>query len=136
MARHPNPIQTSPGHGPPALAVPRRSTEAEIQRAVIQHLSWRGAHNLWFAHYPSGGLRNRIVAAQLKGAGTKPGVPDLLIVAHGRLYGLELKADRGRLSQSQIATHAEMRAAGATIGVATGIDEALELLGTWGLLRG
>ena len=113
----------------------REAPERLIQAAVVEHLGWRAIPGLWWSHFPAGGLRNRIVAAQLKGAGTKPGVPDLLIVAHGRLYGLELKADRGRLSQSQIATHAEMRAAGATIGVATGIDEALELLGIWGLLR-
>ena len=68
-------------------------------------------------------------------SGTKAGVPDILLLANGRLFGLELKADHGRISPAQLRTHAEMRAAGATIGVATGIDEALELLGIWGLLR-
>ena len=67
--------------------------------------------------------------------GTKAGVPDLLLVADGRLYGLELKAARGHLSPAQVATHAQMRAAGATIGTAADVDEALALLATWGLLR-
>ena len=130
-------MQTMPHRPTPRRRLPCPTTpEAAIQRAVVGHLAWRGAHNMWFAHYPAGGLRNRIVAAQLKGAGVKAGVPDLLLVANGRLYGLELKAERGRLSPAQVATHAQMRAAGATIGVATGIDEALELLGIWGLLRG
>jgi hypothetical protein len=52
-------------------------------------------------------------------AGAKPGVPDLLIVSRGRLFGLELKnGTRGKLSPTQVATHAEMRVAGAVIGIA------------------
>jgi hypothetical protein len=66
--------------------------------------------------------------------GTKAGVPDLLILNHGRLYGLELKAGYGRPSATQVETHAQMRAAGATIGVANTIDDALALLGEWGVL--
>ena len=114
-----------------APAVPERL----IQTAVVEHLAWRGIAGLWWTHFPAGGLRNRIVAAQLKGAGTKAGVPDLLLLAQGRLFGLELKTERGRLSTDQIATHAAMRDAGAVIGVAGGVDEALDLLSEWGLLR-
>ena len=113
----------------------RRNAEHQIQVAVATHLSWRGVPGLWFSHFPAGGWRTRTTGAMLKAAGTKAGVPDILLLANGRLFGLELKADRGRISPAQLHTHAEMRAAGATIGVATGIDEALELLGIWGLLR-
>jgi hypothetical protein len=73
----------------------------------------------------------------LKGLGTRSGVPDLLILSHGRLFALELKnGRRGRLSPAQITTHAEMRKAGAVIGTAGTIDEALAILGEWGILPG
>ena len=114
-----------------APAVP----ENVIQRAVVEHLQWRAIPDLWFAHYPSGGLRNPVVAAKLKAAGTKAGVPDILLLAQGRLFGLELKSERGRLSTDQIACHQQMRDAGAIVGVAAGVDEAINLLSEWGLLR-
>jgi hypothetical protein len=66
--------------------------------------------------------------------GTKAGVPDLLILSHGRLYGLELKARYGKPSTTQIETHAAMREAGAVVGVAGSLDQALDLLGEWGVL--
>jgi hypothetical protein len=112
----------------------RNQPERAIQVALIEHLSWRAPPDLWWCHYPSGGRRSRLTGAVLKGMGTKAGVPDLLIVKNGRLFGLELKADRGRLSAAQVATHAEMRKAGAVIGVAGSMDDALSLLGEWGLL--
>jgi hypothetical protein len=53
------------------------------------------------------------------------------------LFGLELKNGiRGKLSPAQVETHAAMRAAGAVVGVAGTLDEALSLLREWGLLPG
>jgi hypothetical protein len=39
-------------------------------------------------------------------------------------------------SPQQVATHEEMRRAGATVGVAGDVDQAVELLGEWGILPG
>jgi hypothetical protein len=116
--------------------MPKRRSQPErtIQIALIEHLAWRAPPDLWFCHYPSGGRRSRITGAVLKGMGAKAGVPDLLIVKCGRLFALELKADRGRLSAIQVATHAEMRKAGAVVGVAGSINDALAILGEWGVL--
>jgi hypothetical protein len=55
-------------------------------------------------HIPNGGSRNIIEATKLKRMGVKAGVPDLqLIVAKNGYHGLwiELKAENGRLQQSQ-----------------------------------
>jgi hypothetical protein len=49
---------------------------------------------------------------------------------------LELKAAGGRLSPPQREAHAAMRAAGATVAVAVGLDNALRQLERWKLLRG
>ena len=98
-------------------------------------MAWRAPAGTWFTHFPAGGRRSRITGAILKGMGTKAGVPDLLILSHGRLYGLELKAGYGKPSPTQVETHGAMRDAGAVIGVAATLDQALALLSTWGVLR-
>lgn len=113
----------------------RRQPERQLQCAVIQYLQWRSPSDVWFSHYPGGGRRSRVTGAILKGMGAKAGVPDLLVVSHGRLFGLELKnGTRGKLSPAQVATHAEMRRAGAVIGTAGTIDEAIGMLQSWGIL--
>ena len=66
----------------------------------------------------------------------RAGVPDLVAVKAGHTYALELKAPGGRLSPVQQEVHAALAAAGATVAVATGLDEALATLESWGLLRG
>jgi hypothetical protein len=110
----------------------RQQPERAIQIALIEHLHWRAPPDVWWSHFPAGGRRNVIDGAILKRMGTRPGTPDLLIIARGKIFGLELKADRGRLSPTQIAAHNEMRRAGAVVGVAGTIDEAISLLGEWG----
>jgi hypothetical protein len=110
--------------------------EAAIQRAVFQHFAWRSAPGVFVFHVPNGGARRRVEAAILKGLGTVPGVPDVIAVKAGRVFGLELKTERGRLSAAQRATHEAMRAAGAVVGVAAGLDEALAWLEGQGLLLG
>jgi len=109
-------------------------TEDQVQRAVVDLLARAGAPGLAFTHMPSGGDRHPVVAAKLKAAGTKAGWPDLLLVIEGRLHGLELKTDRGRLSAAQTAAHAELVRAGAVVETAYGLDEAIEILGRWGAL--
>ncbi|MFZ0073085.1 MAG: hypothetical protein WAK85_17570, partial [Xanthobacteraceae bacterium] len=43
--------------------------------------------------------------------GVRAGTPDLILIKDGRTYGLELKADNGRVSPAQAQAHAEMKAA-------------------------
>jgi hypothetical protein len=114
----------------------RRQPERNLQCSVVEHLAWRAPAGTWFTHFPAGGRRSRVTGAILKGMGTKAGVPDLLILSHGRLYGLELKAGYGKPSSTQVETHSAMREAGAVVGVASDIDQALNLLAQWGILPG
>ena len=113
----------------------RRQPEACLQRAVLEHLCWRGRPGLFVFHYPAGGYRSATEAAIMKGMGVVAGTPDLLILYEGRLYGLELKVTGGRLTAAQIETQEHMRAAGAMIATAAGIDAAVEQLEQWHLLR-
>jgi hypothetical protein len=112
-----------------------RQPEAEIQRAVWAYIGCRLV--------PGGGdcgaqwpCRAKIEAAIFVGLGVVPGVPDLIIIRGGAVFGLELKADKGRLSEAQRLVHARMQTAGAIVAVAYGLDAAVRQLEMWGLLRG
>lgn len=112
-----------------------KATEAQIQASIVRQLAHRAPKDCVWFHVPNGGSRHPIEARKLKGQGVMAGVPDLVIVHAGKIYGLELKSNRrGRLSRSQTGMHERMRAAGAQIATAWGVDEALDQLKAWGLL--
>ena len=52
------------------------------------------------------------------------------------MYALELKTEDGKLTPAQQQAFAELRAAGAIVDVAYGLDQALAQLEAWGLVRG
>jgi hypothetical protein len=109
--------------------------EQLIQRAVFAHLrSPRARGFAW--HTPNGGYRRRTEAAIFNGLGVVAGIPDVLIMHAGKLYALELKAERGRLSLVQEAALEALADRGAICAVAYGLDEALAQLEAWGILRG
>jgi hypothetical protein len=96
----------------------------------------RGVTNLFAFHPWAGGWRSPIEASIMSGAGVRSGLPDVILIHDGRVFGLELKAQGGRLSPAQQTAHEELRRAGAQVATAIGIDEALAQLETWALLRG
>jgi hypothetical protein len=114
----------------------RNRPEDIIQRAVFEHLRVRCAPGVYAFHVPNGGARSLIEGAILKGLGVRAGVPDLIAVKDGRTYALEIKRPGGRLTAVQNAAHAALRAAGAEVAVAYGIDAAIAVCEDWGLLRG
>lgn len=82
-------------------------------------------------HIPNGGERNRIVAAKLKAAGVKRGVPDIsLPVARGGYHGLyiELKYDDGRPTTEQKAWHDALIEQGYKAVFCWGFEEAIEVI--------
>jgi hypothetical protein len=133
MARVPSQTRQQPTR---ADVRPRRSrTEDLIQRAVFEHLRVRCAPCTFAFHPANGGYRRPIEAAILRGLGVRAGVPDVIAVKDGRTYALEIKSPGGRLTAAQIAAHAALRAAGAEVAVAYGIDAAIAVCEGWGLLR-
>ena len=114
----------------------RELGEEAVQRAVVSHLEHRGVPGVVWFHVPNGGSRSRAEAGVFRALGTKAGVPDILLFHRGRAYGLELKRERGgRRSPAPSEMHAQLRAAGVEVAVAYGLDEALEQLKLWALLR-
>jgi hypothetical protein len=69
----------------------RRQPEVADQRAVIRHIAWRARPGVFAFHVPNGGWRSRVEGAILKAIGTVAGVPDLIWIKNGQVYGLELK---------------------------------------------
>ncbi len=111
-------------------------TEQDIHAALWQHVAWRAAPDAFVFHVPNGGARSKTEAAIFSGLGVVPGVPDIIAIRGGKTFALELKRDDGRLSPAQRLTHDRMKAAGAAVAVAYGLDEALCQLESWGILRG
>jgi hypothetical protein len=114
----------------------RKHPEQLIQLAVMDHLRWRAVPGVFAFHPANGGWRSAIEAKIFKSLGVVAGVPDLIIIHSGQCFGLELKADRGRLTDVQRITHGRMREAGAHVATVYGLDEALGQLTEWQLLRG
>jgi hypothetical protein len=115
----------------------RANPEAIIQRAVFQHIRYRGVPNMVAFHCPNGGWRTAVEGAILKGLGVMPGIPDVIALHNGKLYALELKADQSsRPTESQLEAIDRINAAGGFAAIAVGLDAALNCLTAWGLLRG
>jgi len=114
----------------------RQRPEAQIQRAVFQHLRARGAPGLFAFHPANGGYRKPVEAAIMKGLGVVAGTPDVFIVHNGRCFAMELKIEGGRATQKQHECIAALERAGAFTCIAEGLDRALACLTAWGLLRG
>jgi VRR-NUC domain len=111
-------------------------TEDQVQRAVVDALTWTARPGVYWFHAANGGHRDPRTAAKLVSQGVRPGVPDLVLCIKGRFFGLELKrAKGGRLSERQKAHADEIMAAGGLCTVAYGLDEALGILRLWGAIR-
>ncbi len=110
--------------------------EQKIHRAVVGHLKIRGVAGLVYWHSPMGiWAGNKVQGAIMKSLGARAGVSDLILVHEGKIFALELKAEGGSASEPQIQFIQDMKRAGAFTCIATGIDQALKTLETWGLLR-
>lgn len=81
----------------------------------------------WLHHVPNGGLRSKAVAARLKAAGVKPGVPDVCLpVPRGGYHGLyiELKVGKNRPTEHQRAWLDHLQEAGYCAAVCWGWEAA------------
>ena len=113
----------------------RKQPEAQLQRALVEHLRWGARGDTWWTHIPTGGWRSPIEAAIFKSLGVRAGSPDLLIIRAGQPLFLELKVPGRKLSPVQIECHDALRRAGATVETVNTIDAALAFLTRLGVFR-
>ena len=112
--------------------------EHEHQVAYFRWLGYKHPNLLAYA-IPNGGLRNKAVAGKLKAEGVVSGIPDIFVAhpngTHHGLY-IEMKAEKGRPSKSQVEIKARLELAGYRVDVCHGWHEAMaatqEYLGDWG----
>jgi len=110
-------------------------SELQIHIAVVQHLKFRARKGVLWFHAANGELRTKRDAAKLKAMGVTPGIPDIVMIADGKTYGLELKTKKGRLSPEQQSMLETFQNVGALSAVAYGLDAAISILDAWGILQ-
>jgi hypothetical protein len=111
-------------------------SEHLIQRAVLQYLRLNARPEIFYFSVPNGGLRNARVAQQMKAEGLQPGVADLcFMLPKGRCAWLELKTEKGRLSDVQHGFKSRCRDLGHLWAMARSVDEAIPHFAAWNILR-
>lgn len=110
-------------------------TELEIHRAVVKQLRALANPDAIYWHTPNDARRSYKNASRLKSMGMRAGVSDIIAVHRGEIFGLELKADNGKPTESQLEFLDDLRRAGGHGVVAEGLDEALACLRAWNILR-
>jgi hypothetical protein len=109
--------------------------EDVIQRTLLDHFEKRCRPGVVIFHIPNGGLRDLITGKKMKALGVKEGMPDLGVVIGSVTHYLELKRIGGVLSEAQERTIADLRAAGAPVEVAYGLDAGIAQLERWGAIQ-
>ena len=94
--------------------------ESDIQRGIVQALSYAG----WLVmHIP-----NQSTRGQQRWSGLMPGAPDLVAVKHGRVVFLEVKTEKGKVSEKQSEVHDLLRLHGMEVRVVRGADDIMDLV--------
>ena len=104
-------------------------TEAEIQKTVFDNLKARAAPGVLYWHTPNNPESRRK-------SGFRAGVSDVAALHRGKFYALELKKPGGNPTVQQMEFISQVNSAGGFGCIATGLDQAIKVLETWGLLRG
>jgi Holliday junction resolvase len=94
--------------------------ESDVQRALVQVLSYAG----WLVmHIPNQSTRGR-----QRWAGLLPGAPDLVVVKRSRVVFLEVKTEKGKVSEKQLEVHNLLRLHGIEVRVVRDVDDIADLI--------
>ena len=69
--------------------------EDDLHRAIVGMIAVEAKPGVVAFHPANGGKRGKAEAGRLKGMGVVAGIPDLIVVADGKAYGLEIKTEAG-----------------------------------------
>jgi hypothetical protein len=116
---------------------PRNDAETQLQAAVIEHVKLRARKGVLWFHVPNGEHRTKATGAKLKRMGVRAGVADLVFILppNGEACFLELKADGGRPSDSQLQFATDCESAGAAYAIAWDLEHALTMLEAWRVIK-
>lgn len=112
-------------------------SELGLQKFTANLLQLQAAPGVIWFHPPNGEARSGRTGAKLKAMGVRPGVADIVIVLPGgKAAFLELKTDKGSLSNAQLSFLDLCAANGAPYVVAKSPEDVEATLRAWGALRG
>jgi hypothetical protein len=95
--------------------------EADIQAAILDYLRLKGR---FFFRCNSGAFKTQHGSFIRFGT---PGAPDLIGCVDGKFVGLEVKTEKGNMSEAQKTLAASLRAAGGQYHVVRSIDDLISL---------
>mgnify|MGYP001214145176 CR=1 FL=1 len=109
-------------------------SEYDIQCQIVSFLRENLRPECMLTSFPlgGGGLKRGI---KLKRSGCVAGWPDLQILHNGLYFGLEIKTERGKVSEAQKVIHRQLRKQGARVAVVKSILETKKKINDWNLLR-
>lgn len=105
--------------------------EDQLQQAVATYLSHVLPPDAFWTAVDKAGKRSPLQGARLKARGLKSGIPDILVWHRGVGYGIELKAAKGQLTDSQRATIPAMERAGVQVAVCRTVVDVHAALERW-----
>jgi hypothetical protein len=116
--------------------------EFVIHAGLVEHLRRFRRDGVVFFHPSSGEERTKRVSpktgrifcpggTRLQRMGLRKGVPDLVLLYSGRMFGLEVKSPAGTLSREQKEFRVEWVRAGGIYGVVRSVGEGAALLEEW-----
>lgn len=110
-----------------------RGKEAHLQRTIAAYLRLMLPADVFFTAFPAGG-GGKVRGAQLKSMGLASGVPDLMFIHNGRTRWIELKSDKGRVSDAQHETFCRLYTAGCgNVVVCKSLDDVIITLKSWAI---
>jgi hypothetical protein len=134
---------------PPLRLVTETQPEDDIQADVAVKLTFLLLPPAYWFAMPLGHIKlTRQQGAKLSRIGARRGLPDLFIIYNRQVYGIELKAERGRLSKTRLERNArgtlieregqdrvfpKLEAAGCRIAVCRSGDDVIDQLQHWGI---
>lgn len=108
-------------------------SEYALHASVADYLRLQHPRLLWWHSHQSGRL-SMTEAMKAKRMGRRAGVPDFtFILAGGRAAFIELKADKGRQSETQAKFEEQARSAGAYYALCRSLEEVQGTLAAWGV---
>ena len=104
-------------------------SESKIQQVAIMEI-WNKfpQTRLCLFHVPNGMFSNAREGAKFKAQGVISGVPDLVFVWNGKTHYIEVKCEKGKLSENQKALHQKWSEQGVSVNVMRTSEEIIRFV--------
>lgn len=102
--------------------------EENLQIVCVRWFKLQYASKGYLIHHsPNGGKRNAREGARFKAMGVLAGYPDLTIIAKNKVFFVEMKSDKGKLTENQSNVHDVLRNNGFFVFVVNSLDGFMDI---------